>query len=95
MSVLADAARRPTISPAPPALAAPELTVVVPSYNERANVASLVASSPRRWKASPGKCIFVDDDSPDGTAAEARRIARHDTRVRCIRRFAGADWPAR
>jgi len=30
--------------------------------------------------------VFVDDNSPDGTAAEARRIAQSDSRVRCIRR---------
>src|SRR5580658_7015454 len=31
--------------------------------------------------------VFVDDDSPDGTAAEARRLGRLDNRVRCIRRI--------
>ncbi|WP_408903990.1 glycosyltransferase [Rhodopila sp.] len=30
--------------------------------------------------------IYVDDNSPDGTAEEVRRIARTDPRVRCIRR---------
>ncbi len=31
--------------------------------------------------------VFVDDDSPDGTSAEAKRIAQSDLRVRCIRRI--------
>jgi dolichol-phosphate mannosyltransferase len=31
--------------------------------------------------------VFVDDDSPDGTSAEAKRIAQSDPRVRCIRRI--------
>jgi dolichol-phosphate mannosyltransferase len=31
--------------------------------------------------------VFVDDDSPDGTAATARAIAATDKRVRCIRRI--------
>ncbi|HEY8288069.1 MAG TPA: glycosyltransferase, partial [Acetobacteraceae bacterium] len=31
--------------------------------------------------------IYVDDNSPDGTTQEVRRIARTDTRVRCIRRI--------
>ena len=31
--------------------------------------------------------VFVDDDSPDGTSAEAKRLAQGDTRVRCIRRI--------
>jgi len=30
--------------------------------------------------------VFVDDNSPDGTADAAREIARRDSRVRCIRR---------
>ena len=30
--------------------------------------------------------VFVDDDSPDGTAAAARALARQDSRVRCIKR---------
>jgi dolichol-phosphate mannosyltransferase len=40
--------------------------------------------------ALPGvawEAIYVDDDSPDGTAAEVRRIAQTDPRVRCIRRI--------
>jgi dolichol-phosphate mannosyltransferase len=31
--------------------------------------------------------IYVDDNSPDGTTQEVRRIAQHDNRVRCIRRI--------
>ena len=31
--------------------------------------------------------VYVDDNSPDGTTAEVRRIAQTDPRVRCIRRI--------
>lgn len=31
--------------------------------------------------------VFVDDNSPDGTSAEAKQIAQKDTHVRCIRRI--------
>ena len=31
--------------------------------------------------------IYVDDNSPDGTSQEVRRIAQQDVRVRCIRRI--------
>jgi dolichol-phosphate mannosyltransferase len=64
-----------------------EIAVVVPVFNERANVATLVAKldaalDGRRWEA-----IFVDDDSPDGTADAARELARVDPRVRVIQRI--------
>ncbi len=83
------------ISPAPdpatraPVLAAavPELTVVVPCYNERPNVAPLIAKLDASLAGIAWEVLFVDDDSPDGTTAEARRIATHDPRVRCIRRI--------
>jgi dolichol-phosphate mannosyltransferase len=64
----------------------PELSIVVPTYNERANVRPLVAAvaaamGPTRWEL-----IFVDDDSPDGTYAEVAAVAREGAPVRCIRR---------
>ncbi len=34
------------------------------------------------WEA-----VFIDDDSPDGTAQEVRRIAAADPRIRCLRRL--------
>lgn len=66
---------------------APELTVIVPTFNEVANIAILVERlrdvlSDLHWEV-----IFVDDDSPDGTAAEVRRIGEADLRIRCIRRI--------
>ncbi len=64
-----------------------ELTVVVPCYNECANVAPLVRLLDAALSGSAWEVVFVDDDSPDGTAAEARRIAQFDKRVRCIRRI--------
>ncbi|MDD2794241.1 glycosyltransferase family 2 protein [Acidocella sp.] len=63
------------------------LTVVVPCYNERANVAPMVAALDAALVGLAWEVVFVDDDSPDGTAAAAREIARHDPRVRCIRRI--------
>ncbi|GLR67647.1 dolichol monophosphate mannose synthase [Acidocella aquatica] len=63
------------------------LTVVVPCFNERANVAPMVAALDAALAGLAWEVVFVDDDSPDGTAAAAREIARHDPRVRCIRRI--------
>jgi dolichol-phosphate mannosyltransferase len=65
----------------------PELTVIVPCFNERRNVAPLVARLAAVLAGIAWEAVFVDDDSPDGTAAEARQIARRDPRIRCIRRI--------
>ena len=65
----------------------PLLTVVVPCFNERPNVAPLVARLDAALYGIPWEVVYVDDDSPDGTAAEVRRIAQTDPRVRCIRRI--------
>ncbi|HTQ70306.1 MAG TPA: glycosyltransferase family 2 protein [Acidocella sp.] len=62
------------------------LTVVVPCYNERANVAPMVAALNNALSGIDWEVVFVDDDSPDGTSAAARELARDDARVRCIRR---------
>ncbi len=65
----------------------PELTVVVPCYNERPNVGPLVRALDAALDGIAWEVLFVDDDSPDGTAEEARRLAAADPRVRCIRRI--------
>ena len=72
--------------PAQQAEPGPDLTVVVPSYNERANVAPLVASLERALDGIAWELVVVDDNSPDGTADEARRLGTLDRRIRCIRR---------
>lgn len=63
------------------------LSVIVPCYNERANVAPMVAALDRALTGMDWEVVFVDDDSPDGTASEARALAKSDPRVRCIRRI--------
>jgi dolichol-phosphate mannosyltransferase len=73
--------------PPGPALPGPaELTVVIPCYNERRNVAPMVERLAATLEGIAWEALFVDDNSPDGTADAARDIARHDPRVRCIRR---------
>ncbi len=64
-----------------------ELAVVIPTYLERQNVSELVRRLREvlvgiRWEA-----IFVDDDSPDGTAQCVRAIGGQDPRVRCVQRL--------
>jgi dolichol-phosphate mannosyltransferase len=65
----------------------PRLAVVIPCYNEAANVAPMVARLDAALAGIAWEAIFVDDDSPDGTAARAKAIAARDSRVRCIRRI--------
>lgn len=69
-----------------PAMLPPELTVVVPSFNERDNVPELARRLDRVLAGIAWEMIVVDDDSPDGTAAVVKDLARRDPRIRCIRR---------
>jgi dolichol-phosphate mannosyltransferase len=69
------------------AVSTAELSVVVPCYNEQPNVAPLIARLDAALAGVAWEVIYVDDDSPDGTADEVRRIAATDPRVRCIRRI--------
>jgi len=70
-----------------PARTAPELTIVIPTYNERESLPILVDSIRRLLHDHDWEIIVVDDDSPDGTSTAARSIGKQDRRVRCIRRI--------
>lgn len=65
----------------------PALSVVVPTFNERLNVVPLIDSLRACLGTDGWEAIFVDDDSPDGTAALLRELAQDDPRIRCISRF--------
>ncbi|MDQ7079498.1 MAG: glycosyltransferase, partial [Paracoccaceae bacterium] len=65
----------------------PELTIVVPTYNERDNVRPLVGLLEKALKGHRWEVVFVDDDSPDGTAREVRAVAREKPNVRVIHRI--------
>jgi dolichol-phosphate mannosyltransferase len=67
--------------------ALPELAIVIPTLNERANVSVLVQQLARALNGISWEAIFVDDDSADGTIDEVRRIAGRDARIRGIRRI--------
>jgi dolichol-phosphate mannosyltransferase len=66
--------------------AAPELSIVIPSYNERENIPVLMDKLARALESVAWEAIVVDDDSPDGTAQVAKAIGATNPRVRCIRR---------
>src|SRR5437763_12814914 len=66
---------------------APELTIVIPTFNERDNVGALVGLLEKTLAGLAWEVIFVDDDSMDGTAGEVRRMSRTNPRVRCLHRI--------
>jgi dolichol-phosphate mannosyltransferase len=86
-SALDDA--RPAAEPSAGGRLAPvrEVTIVVPTFKESANIAELRARLEACLAGDSWEVVFVDDDSPDGTAALGRELARKDARVRCIQRI--------
>jgi dolichol-phosphate mannosyltransferase len=64
----------------------PELSVVIPTFKERDNIEVLVQRLDAALSGIAWEAIFVDDDSPDGTADTVKKIAGGDPRVRCLRR---------
>lgn len=63
-----------------------ELAVIIPTFNEAANVEPLLRRLDAALKGIQFEAIFVDDDSPDGTADLARSASLRDPRVRIIER---------
>jgi dolichol-phosphate mannosyltransferase len=66
---------------------APQLSVIVPTFNERDNVTTLYRRLEATFAGIAWEVVFVDDNSPDGTWDVVRGLAQADTRVRCIRRI--------
>jgi dolichol-phosphate mannosyltransferase len=71
----------------PQAAGFPQLSVIVPTFNERDNVTTLFRRLEAALAGTAFEVIFVDDNSPDGTWEVVRALARGDSRVRCIRRI--------
>jgi dolichol-phosphate mannosyltransferase len=63
-----------------------QLSVVVPTLNERPNVQPIVERLSACLSGIDWEVIFVDDDSPDGTASECRRLASSNSRVHIVQR---------
>jgi dolichol-phosphate mannosyltransferase len=64
-----------------------ELSVVIPTYKERQNIAPLVASLEAALQGVNWEVIFVDDHSPDHTADAIRELALTNRRVRILERI--------
>jgi dolichol-phosphate mannosyltransferase len=65
----------------------PQLSIVIPTFNERDNVVTLFRRLEQTLAGIPFEAVFVDDNSPDGTWQVLRALSREDNRVRCIRRI--------
>ncbi|MES2493860.1 MAG: glycosyltransferase family 2 protein [Pseudomonadota bacterium] len=63
------------------------LGIVLPTYNERGNLRGMVARLDEALQGIAWEVIIVDDNSPDGTADEARALGTEDPRVRVIQRI--------
>ncbi|GAA3737067.1 dolichol-phosphate mannosyltransferase [Sphingorhabdus rigui] len=64
-----------------------ELGVIIPTYNERVNVEILIARLSIVLAGISWEAIFVDDNSPDGTSALVRDIARQNRNIRIVHRI--------
>jgi len=78
---------RPGLESPPQATCMPQLSVIVPTFNERDNVTTLFRKLETTLAGVAWEVIFVDDNSPDGTWDVVRGLARQDSRVRCVRRI--------
>src|ERR1700691_1377289 len=64
----------------------PALSIIVPTYQESANIPILFERIKVVLDGLPWEMIVVDDDSPDGTSNVAFALAAKDNRLRCLRR---------
>lgn len=71
----------------PKPLPGPELAVIVPVFNERDNIEEMIRRLQIVLAGCSWEVIFVDDDSPDGTADLVRELGRVDRRIRCVQRI--------
>ena len=78
---------KPATRASDPAAGPLELGVIIPTFKEAPNVRPLLAKLEAALKGVVWQAIFVDDDSPDGTAAVVKAIAAVDPRVICLHRI--------
>jgi dolichol-phosphate mannosyltransferase len=64
-----------------------QLSIVIPTFNERENVTTLLCKLEKTLAGVAWEVVFVDDNSPDGTCDVLRELSKQDDRIRCIRRI--------
>jgi dolichol-phosphate mannosyltransferase len=60
-----------------------QASIIVPTYNERENLGPLASRLFAAVSPQTSELLIVDDDSPDGTAAEAEKLSR-EYPIRCL-----------
>lgn len=64
-----------------------ELSIIVPTYNESENIQPLIDLLSATLNDINWEVIFVDDNSPDKTSNIVRKLAKLNTRIRCLQRI--------
>jgi dolichol-phosphate mannosyltransferase len=64
-----------------------ELAIIIPTFNESTNIIKMVESLSLVLADIHWEAIFVDDNSPDGTADLVRQIARENSNIRIVHRI--------
>ncbi len=64
-----------------------DLAIVLPTFNESGNVGPMVDRLEKALKGIRYEVIFVDDDSPDGTADVVRLLVERHDNVRVLQRI--------
>lgn len=63
------------------------ISLVLPTYNEAANITALIENIDGVLQATPHEIIVVDDNSPDGTWKVAESLSRKYPALRVLRRI--------
>lgn len=61
------------------------ISIIIPTYNEKENIRQLVLGIDRTVKQKH-EIVFVDDNSPDGTAAVIQTLAKKNKNIRLVKR---------
>jgi dolichol-phosphate mannosyltransferase len=63
-----------------------KVVIIIPTYNERENIQTLLPELERQFRLMPYEChiLVVDDNSPDGTAIEVRGLQQKYSNLHLI-----------
>ena len=65
----------------------PNLSIVIPTYNERENISKILGKLRKTLRNVKYEIIFVDDNSPDGTSDEVKAFMQNSPNIHLIHRI--------